>query len=97
MFHQKFPSFPVENHLFFERKHAAMCLIPMIVSNCGPPLVVPAGKQAVFHKMAAKFETRIRITWIEGDNLPFSEPLRVVRIGVDFRSGLGDTAQMGSW
>jgi hypothetical protein len=26
------------------------------------PLVIPAGKQAVFHQMAAQFETRIRIS-----------------------------------
>jgi hypothetical protein len=33
----------------------------MIVSNCVLPLVIPSGKQAVFHKMAAQVETRIRI------------------------------------
>jgi hypothetical protein len=34
----------------------------MIVSNCESPHVIPAGKQAVFHKIDAQFETRIRIT-----------------------------------
>jgi hypothetical protein len=36
-------------------------LIPIIVSNCVPPLGIPTGKQAVFHKMDAQFKTRIRI------------------------------------
>jgi hypothetical protein len=36
--------------------------IPMIVSNCALPLIIPSGKQAVFHKMASQFKTRIRIT-----------------------------------
>jgi hypothetical protein len=36
----------------------------MIVSNCMPPLVVPSGKQAVFHKMAAQFGMRICIRHI---------------------------------
>jgi hypothetical protein len=37
------------------------CITPMIVSNCALPLVIPSGKQAVFHKMDAQFETRNRI------------------------------------
>jgi hypothetical protein len=40
----------------------------MIVSNCASPLVIPAGKQAVFYKMAAQFETRIRISRWRSDN-----------------------------
>jgi hypothetical protein len=36
-------------------------LIPMIVSNCALPLVIPSGKQAVFHTMDAQFLIRIRI------------------------------------
>jgi hypothetical protein len=34
----------------------------MIVSNLASPLAVPSEKQAVFHKMGAQFETRIRIS-----------------------------------
>jgi hypothetical protein len=36
--------------------------IPMIVSNCVSPLVIPSGKQAVFHTMDARFLIRKRIT-----------------------------------
>jgi hypothetical protein len=35
--------------------------IPIIVSNCALPLVIPSGKQAVFHEMDAQFETRKRL------------------------------------
>jgi hypothetical protein len=41
-------------------------MVPMIVSNCVPPLVIPTGKQAVFHKMDAQFETRIRMRVLVG-------------------------------
>jgi hypothetical protein len=36
-------------------------ITPTIVANCASPFVVPSGKQAIFHKRAAQFETTIRI------------------------------------
>jgi hypothetical protein len=41
--------------------HFQRAFISITVSNCEPPLVIPSGKQAIFHKMDAQFEIRIRI------------------------------------